>query len=50
MSDELNLAEWFNQVRWDEQGLAPVVAQEAADLEKVIDKAAADSSAVGRGR
>ncbi len=29
MSDELDLAEWFNQVRWDEQGLAPVVAQEA---------------------
>jgi phosphoribosyl-AMP cyclohydrolase len=29
VSDELNLAEWFNQVRWDEQGLAPVVAQES---------------------
>jgi phosphoribosyl-AMP cyclohydrolase len=29
MSDELELAEWFNQVRWDELGLAPVVAQEA---------------------
>ena len=29
MSDELDLAEWYNQVRWDEQGLAPVVAQEA---------------------
>jgi phosphoribosyl-AMP cyclohydrolase len=29
MSDELELAEWFNQVRWDDQGLAPVVAQEA---------------------
>ncbi len=29
MSDELNLAEWFNQVRWDAEGLAPVVAQEA---------------------
>jgi phosphoribosyl-AMP cyclohydrolase len=30
VTDELDLAEWFNQVRWDEQGLAPVVAQEAA--------------------
>jgi phosphoribosyl-AMP cyclohydrolase len=30
VSEELDLAEWFNQVRWDEQGLAPVVAQEAA--------------------
>jgi phosphoribosyl-AMP cyclohydrolase len=30
VSDELDLAEWFNQVRWDEQGLAPVVAQEAS--------------------
>jgi phosphoribosyl-AMP cyclohydrolase len=30
MSDELDLAEWYNQVRWDEQGLAPVVAQEAS--------------------
>jgi phosphoribosyl-AMP cyclohydrolase len=29
VSDELNLAEWFNQVRWDAEGLAPVVAQEA---------------------
>jgi phosphoribosyl-AMP cyclohydrolase len=29
MSDELDLAEWFNQVRWDGEGLAPVVAQEA---------------------
>jgi len=29
VSDELDLAEWYNQVRWDEQGLAPVVAQEA---------------------
>jgi phosphoribosyl-AMP cyclohydrolase len=29
VSDELDLAEWFNQVRWDEQGLAPVVTQEA---------------------
>lgn len=24
------LAEWFNQVRWDDEGLAPVVAQDAA--------------------
>jgi len=31
VSDELpDLAEWFNQVRWDESGLAPVVAQDAA--------------------
>jgi phosphoribosyl-AMP cyclohydrolase len=30
VTDELDLAEWFNQVRWDEQGLAPVVAQEAS--------------------
>ena len=30
MTDELDLAEWFNQVRWDEHGLAPVVAQEAS--------------------
>lgn len=30
MSDELDLAEWYNQVRWDENGLAPVVTQEAA--------------------
>jgi phosphoribosyl-AMP cyclohydrolase len=30
VSDELpDLAEWFDQVRWDEQGLAPVVAQDA---------------------
>jgi len=29
VSDELDLAEWYNQVRWDEHGLAPVVAQEA---------------------
>lgn len=29
MSEELDLAEWFNQVRWDAAGLAPVVAQEA---------------------
>jgi phosphoribosyl-AMP cyclohydrolase len=29
VSDALNLAEWFNQVRWDAEGLAPVVAQEA---------------------
>ena len=29
MSDELDLAEWYNQVRWDAQGLAPVVAQDA---------------------
>lgn len=31
MSDELpDLEEWYNQVRWDEKGLAPVVAQDAA--------------------
>jgi len=30
VSDELDLAEWYNQVRWDAQGLAPVVAQEAS--------------------
>jgi phosphoribosyl-AMP cyclohydrolase len=31
VSDELpDLEEWFNQVRWDENGLAPVVAQDAA--------------------
>jgi phosphoribosyl-AMP cyclohydrolase len=29
VSEDLDLAEWFNQVRWNEQGLAPVVAQEA---------------------
>lgn len=27
---ELDLAEWFNQVRWDDRGLAPVVTQDAA--------------------
>ncbi|MGH8704745.1 MAG: phosphoribosyl-AMP cyclohydrolase [Burkholderiales bacterium] len=31
MSDELpDIAQWFSQVRWDEHGLAPVVAQDAA--------------------
>jgi len=25
-----DLAEWFDHVRWDDQGLAPVVAQDAA--------------------
>jgi phosphoribosyl-AMP cyclohydrolase len=25
-----DLADWFNQVRWDDEGLAPVVAQDAA--------------------
>ena len=29
-ADAPDLAEWFNQVRWDEKGLAPVVAQDAA--------------------
>ncbi len=28
--EQLDLAEWFNQVRWDDRGLAPVVAQDAA--------------------
>jgi len=28
--DAPDLAEWFDQVRWDEKGLAPVVAQDAA--------------------
>ncbi|HVC10135.1 MAG TPA: phosphoribosyl-AMP cyclohydrolase [Burkholderiales bacterium] len=28
--EELDLAEWFNQVRWDDRGLAPVVTQDGA--------------------
>ncbi|HVB47344.1 MAG TPA: phosphoribosyl-AMP cyclohydrolase [Burkholderiales bacterium] len=27
---ELDLAEWFNQVRWNDLGLAPVVTQDSA--------------------